>query len=572
MLRLYRPYWLIFTLGVIATIGMSSTDGVFSFSLKFIIDDLGHPSEHFVAWLPACIVLLAFGRAAVSVASRYCMSRVVRSVVRDLRHKIFDKVQKLPARYFDHHSTGHMLSTLIYNTDQVIQAGVDVLGSCLQDGAAIIIQLGVMIYMSWKLALIMFLFGPPCGLVARWASRRMRGLSRNVQSLMGDMTHVAEEGIKNYKMIRVYGGQRHELKKFDDTINQSLNRQLKMVVTNSLSVGLVPLVVSIPMAGVIYLFKSTVFSISPGSFVAFLTALVLMIKPLRRCVNFSSQIQQGLAGAEGIFELLDESTEIDQGTRRLQKAHGNIQYSDVCFKYSGADNRALNGVSFTIAPGQTVALVGRSGAGKTTITNILPRFYEIDSGEIMLDGVNITDYKLSDLRAQFSLVSQHITLFNDTVAANIAYGQFGDVTPERIIEAAEAAHALSFINELPNGMQTIIGENGVLLSGGQRQRIAIARAIIKNAPITILDEATSALDTETERHIQAALNQLMQHSTALVVAHRLSTIENADWILVVDEGCVIEQGTHQMLLAQSGAYQKLYEMQFGQQPEAATET
>ncbi|MCH9644068.1 MAG: lipid A export permease/ATP-binding protein MsbA [Gammaproteobacteria bacterium] len=563
VIKLYRPYIGLFVLGIIATALMSGLDSGFAFSLKYFIDKgVVHPDPHFIKWIPLGIIAIAFGRTLASVSSRYCMNRLSSNVVVDLRFNIFKKLLTLPAREYDHTSSGHLISTLLYNTGQVVQAGIDVFVSGLQDGSSVIGLLVVLFVISWKLALIIFTCGPPIAYVARWASRRMRGISRDLQTTIGEITHCAEESIKNYKMIRIYGGQEFEERRITKTLKTSLHRQLKIVITNSLSVGLVPFLVCIPMAGVFYVFKSAFFSISAGSFVAFMTSLVMIIKPIRRVVSFNSQIQKGLAGADSIFKLLDTPDELDDGQHKLTVSNGLIEYRNVSFRYLGSEQQAVRDISFSMKPGQMVALVGRSGSGKTTVTNLLPRFYDVSSGEILLDGVPVQDYVLGDLRAQFSLVTQDVTLFNDTVANNIAYGQKENVSDEAIIEAAEAAYAMEFINDLSDGIHTLIGENGVLLSGGQRQRIAIARAILRKAPITLLDEATSALDTETERHIQKALNNLMQQSTSLVIAHRLSTIEHADWILVMQEGRLVEQGTHEALLKKNAVYARLHEMQF----------
>ncbi len=561
----YKPYLGIFILGAIATFMMSGVDSVFPWGIKELIDKgIVHPDLSIIKWMPLAVVVLSVARSIASVASRYFMSRVARSVVMDYRRSLFSKLLRLPASYYDHHSTGHILSTMLYNTDQIVQAGIDVLVNVMQDGSACIGLLVMMLYSSWRLFLMVIVFGPPIILVARWASKSMRKLSKRVQQGMGDVTHIAEEGIKNYKMIRIYGGQDYERDKFHLTPRKTFSCQLKVTIIGALSSGSMQIFVAIPLAIVFYVFQSLLFHITAGSLVAFITAMGMLMKPLRRIVNLNSQIQQGFAGAEGVFEILDIESERDTGCKKITRARGDVEFKAIHFKYVKNEEKTLHDINFKIKAGQTVALVGRSGSGKTTIASLLPRFYDADSGQVLIDGTDVHDYALTDLRAQFSLVSQNVTLFNDTVARNIAYGAQEQVTREQIIQAAQAAHAMDFIENLPDGLDTLVGENGVLLSGGQRQRIAIARAILKNAPILILDEATSALDTETERRIQAALDYLMKSCTSLVIAHRLSTIENADWIVVMDEGRIVEQGTHSDLMRLNGAYALLYRMQFNE--------
>lgn len=571
----YKPYLGLFIIGALATFLMSGVDSIFPLGIKLLIDKgINHPDPTYIRWMPLAVIILSVGRALGSVGSRYFMSRVARSVVMDYRRNLFCKLLRLPASYYDHHSTGHLLSTLLYNTDQIVQAGIDVLVRVMQDGSATVGLLVMMCYSSWRLFLMVLVFGPPIGIVASWASRRMRKMSKRIQQDMGDVTHIAEEGIKNYRMIRIYGGEEYERDKFFYSTRKNLSRQLKVTIISALSSGSMQIFIAVPLAIIFYIFKSTLLDISAGSLIAFITSMGMLVKPLRRIVSLNSQIQQGFAGAEGVFDVIDVESEPDTGTRSLQRARGEVQFDQVNFQYVKAEGKTLHDISFKIKPGQTVALVGRSGSGKTTIASLLPRFYDAESGEILIDGVNVHDYKLSDLRAQFSLVSQNVTLFNDTIARNIAYGAQADHSAAEIIAAAEAANAMEFISELPDGIDTLVGENGVLLSGGQRQRIAIARAILKRAPILILDEATSALDTETERRIQVALDRLMKSCTSLVIAHRLSTIENADWIVVMDEGRIVEQGTHDDLLQLNNIYAQLYRMQFNEPlvPQATVET
>lgn len=558
----YRPYLGIFILGVVFTLIVSGVDSIFPYGIKLLIDKgITHPDPVVVRWIPIAVLVLAFGRSFGSVAASYFMNCIAKSVVMDFRRKIFKKCQTLSATFFDKHSTGKVLSTLLYNTDQIVQAGIDVLVNILQDGTVAIGLLIVMCVTSWRLFLMVAVFGPPIMLTAAWASRRMRRYSKRVQQGMGDITHIAEEGIKSYQAVRVYGGQSYETDKFWKVTKKNLDTQLKVNLIGSLSSASMQVFISVPLVIIFFLFRTLLTSISAGTFIAFITAMVMIIKPLRRITRLNSQIQSGLAGAEGVFELIDANDESDAGHHTTARAKGHIEFKQVNFAYPNTETDVLSAINIEIKPGQMVALVGRSGSGKSTIAKLLTRFYQVEQGQILLDGVNINDYVLTNLREQVAIVSQHVTLFNDTIAHNVAYGGQAGASEADIIAALKAANADEFVDQLSEGMHTMVGENGVMLSGGQRQRIAIARAILKKAPILILDEATSALDTETERKIQSALDTLMQSCTSLVIAHRLSTIEKADWIVVMDRGHIIEQGRHAELMAKDSYYAELQQLQ-----------
>lgn len=558
-----RQYWTIFLLGVVGTIVLSLIDAGFAWLIKPIIDQgFIHRDQKFIQWLPALVVFIFLVRGIAGFVSNYFISRVSRNVVMDFRRQIFAKLLRLPANFYDQHSSGHLLSTVIYNVEQVATASSSVLLTVLREGSLALGLLIVMFVVSWQLALLFLITSPVIAWVVRWSSARLRRLSSSVQDSMGDVTQVAAEGIENFKVVRLFGGEKYEYGKFHAATRCNQQRELKIVITNSIGTSMVQLLISLPIALTLWFATMPSLHISAGSFGAVVTAMVNLLRPMRRVTMVNSEIQKGVAGAASIFQVLDEAVERDEGQVILSRARGELQYQQVNFRYSSSKTAVLQNVSFQVKPGQTIAIVGKSGGGKSTLVNLLPRFYEIESGHITLDGIDIREYRLEDLRQQFALVSQNTTLFNDTVANNIAYGLESKHREADIVAAAEAANAMPFIQQLPQGLQTLIGENGVLLSGGQRQRIAIARALLKRAPILILDEATASLDTYSERHIQEALDNLMQQCTTLVIAHRLSTIENANWILVVDNGEIVEQGTHEHLLQQNGVYAGLHRLQF----------
>lgn len=558
-------YWFAFTLGILGTLVSSATEaGVIGF-LKSVLDK-GFIAKDpvFIRWLPAIVIMAFLVRGGSGFVSSYFMASVGRNVVMHFRQAIFSHLLRLPARFFDNTTSGQLLSTITYNVDQVAKASTDSLVTVAQETCMVAGLITVMFVISWKLTLLFMITAPIIAGVARYASQRMRGISRTVQEGMGNLTHIAEETIEGYKVVRTFAGENYENEKFRKITEDNRFRELKVVVTNSLSTGITQQVAAIVIAITIYLATAKTSDITAGGFTAMLTAMLAILKPMKSLTTVSSTIQRGIAAAESIFKLLDQETEKDQGTQQLVRAKGKIALNNVVFCYQPQGRPVLKNISFTAEPGQCVALVGKSGSGKSTLVNLLPRFYDDYHGTITIDNIDIRALRLQDLRQQFTLVSQHVVLFNDTIAHNIAYGRWDKVSETEIIKAAEAAHAMEFIRQLPDGLNTRVGENGVLLSGGQRQRIAIARALLKNAPILILDEATSALDTESERHIQEALQQLMINRTTLVIAHRLSTIENADKIIVLDKGNIVESGSHSELLSREGHYHKLYRVQFAE--------
>ncbi|HUL90762.1 MAG TPA: lipid A export permease/ATP-binding protein MsbA [Burkholderiales bacterium] len=566
-----RPYWVPFALSIAGMVVTALTEPVVPALLKPLLDgSFVHKEGGLLAWLPALIVGIFLVRGVASYASDYAIGWVANKVVMDLRNAMFAKLVRLPTYYYDNHTSGGLVSKFTFDVLQLTGAATSVVSVLFRDSLTIVALLGYLFFVNWKLTLVAVLVGPPAAAITRAFSVRLRTMSRAEQAAMGDLNHALEESIGCHRVVKVFGGQEYEAKRFDFGANKVRRFNMKMTSAAAANVPLVQIIVSIALAVIIYIAvrQATAGNMTVGDFVSFLTALLLIFQPLKRLTGVNQSLQRGLAAAENVFRLIDEKSEADSGTRDIPRAKGEIEFRQVEFTYPGSARPAIDRVSFSIHAGETVALVGGSGAGKSTLANLLPRFYSPDSGQILLDGVDIATLKLASLRANIALVSQDIVLFNDTVAANIAYGRLAGTSEAEVVRAAEAAHAMQFIREMSDGLATLIGENGVRLSGGQRQRLAIARAFLKNAPVLILDEATSALDSESERHVQEALEKLMKGRTTLVIAHRLSTIERADRIVVLDEGRVAETGRHADLIAASGIYAKLHRLQYSH--EAAT--
>ena len=563
LLQYVKPYWKMFLVAILGMVVFAATEAAFARIIQPLFDDgFVKKDPTVLQWIPLVIIAIFAIRIIGSFLSDYGMNFVARSVIRDLRKKLFDQLLRLPVSYYDTHSSGMLMSKMVYDVEQLAEASSSVVTALIRDSLTIIALLIMLMYYSVALTLILFAVTPVLAGLVIYVSRRFRKLSHRIQHSMGDVSSVSEETIEANREIKIFGGQDYESQQFN-TINEYNRRQfLKLAITNALSSPVIQFIVAIAFATMVYFAFNL--DLQVGEFGSYLTAMLLLMQHAKKLTSVNSSLQRGIAAAQSVFGFLDEPVEEDTGTQEFAKSKGEISFKQVCFQYNPNSEEVLHKIDLEIKSGETVAFVGRSGAGKTTIVSLLPRFYQLTSGSIQVDGHNITDLKLENLRSHIALVSQHVTLFNDTIAHNIAYGALSSATDKDIERAARAAHALEFIEKLPEGMQTKVGENGVLLSGGQRQRLAIARAILNDAPILILDEATSALDTESERFIQAALDELMKNRTTLVIAHRLSTIERADKIVVMDKGEIIEQGKHAELIAQNGHYATLHKLQFSE--------
>ena len=565
LLGYLRPHRAMFLFGVLGMILFAATDAGWAAFVRFFLDGTFVERDPRMVWLvPVTLVGLFLLRGISDFLQTYCPGHVGRHIVKTLRTEIFNRYLNLPVAFFDQHASGSLLSRLTYNTEQVAQATTDSITVFIRDTLTIAGLLGYLFYLNWRLTLFSLIVGPLIAVLIRRINQLFRRYSARIQDSMGDVTRVAKEAIEAPRVVRVFNAQDHQAQIFDTVVEHNRRSHMKMMRTRALSNPVVQLVASIGLAGVLYVATVDAMQgqMTVGEFTSFIAALMLITAPLRRLVNVAGPLQQGIAAAQNIFEILDGTPEPEGGGLAIERASGDIEYRDVRFRYPSGEDEVLRGVSVAIRHGETVAIVGRSGSGKSTLVGLLPRFYDVTAGRVLLDGHDVREYGLVDLRRQMSLVSQDVALFNDTIAVNIAFGM--SATPAQVAAAAQAARVDEFAAQLSDGLDTVVGDRGALLSGGQRQRIAIARALLRDSPILILDEATSALDTELERQIQQQLEQLMQGRTTLVIAHRLSTVEKADRIIVMDGGRMVETGTHAELLARNGQYAVLHRMQFNE--------
>lgn len=517
----------------------------------------------FIALIPIVLPLVFLARGLMSFASDYSLSWLSRKIVMAVRQELFEHYLRLPASFFDHFSSGELLSKLTFNVEQIAKACTDAILDSVRNGFLALFLLGVMVTINWKLTAWFFIAAPLIYFLFAVASYRFRKYSHQIQRSMAHMTHVAEENITGYREVKIFGGQPYERRQFEDALEKNRRLEMRLELTKSISVPLIQTVGGCALAFTLFIATQTqgMIALSAGEFASFVTAMLGLLKPIKELTSVNSKIQRGIAGAQSIFQALDVPGEQDTGLEVIDRAKGRIVLENVSFRYNPDHKEALTRINLTVEPQMRVAIVGKSGSGKTTLVNLLPRLYDHYSGAISIDGIDTRCFKMDALRQQFAIVSQNVTLFNDTIARNIAYGEF-EVDEARVMQAADAAHVTEFSDLFPDKLNTLIGDDGILLSGGQRQRLAIARAIYKNAPILILDEATSALDSVSERRIQEALDTLMKNRTSIIIAHRLSTIESADKIVVMDNGKIIEEGTHASLLAKEGLYKQLHRMQF----------
>lgn len=574
--RLWRyvvPYWSMAIAAVIAMAAAAGVEATLIVLLKPLTDQtLVEHNLETARWMPWAFIGIFVLRGVAGYTSEYCLGWIGRAVISSLRRDVFQKFLTLPTRFFETQSSGPLMSRITYNAEMVAEAGANVVTVMVRDFLTVIACTGVMVWHSVRLTAFVAIVVPLIAISVRILSRAFRRYSGRIQDSIGDVTRVTEEVLSGNRVVKVFGGYDYETKRIVEADERNRKQNMKLISARSLGVAVTQVLFAFGIAGVIYVAgkESAAGQLTPGTFISFIGAMILMLQPLRRLTNLNASLQRGITAADSLFDVVDKEDEVDTGTFRKDRVDGTVEFRKVNFSYDGKNAPVLKNLSLRVDAGQTLAIVGHSGSGKSTLVSLLPRFYDVDSGSILLDDTPVGQYSLDNLRDNISVVTQDVVLFNDTIANNIAYGQLRQRSRAELLQAAEAAHVIDFIKDMPDGLETVVGDRGVLLSGGQRQRIAIGRALLKDAPVLILDEATSSLDTQSERHIQDALSNLMKNRTTLVIAHRLSTVESADRIIVLDKGRIVESGNHRELLEHDGLYANLYRMQFSDEQNGDT--